>query len=234
MNAPDTTPAPRTADQNRAMHALAGSLTKLVAAHPDLEARLPEAVRQLQGADPVGRRWLRAVCRDVSGQDRSSALTDPQAAEVIRRLQASLAALQRHADRAIPAPRAVGTISPAQLEYIESLCEAIARLRGTYSRMTSEPDRWRKWCQHFLGVPWPQTQTDGDTAVEALKSIVSREMPGPAELKRQLYALADVPDALTPWEKRLVSDGLQRGQKWGPLQWAKLHEVWKVRVGGAP
>lgn len=223
----NTATAPRSTAQNRRMWGLAKEITALVQLDPELEKALaPAAVRKGDASKSVGERWLRVVVKEVSGQVSSSSLSQAQAEQVCGTMERARESL-KEALPGVRQPRAESTVTPYQLEYIEKLCVSIGRLNGRYADMASSPARMRQWCEHYLKMPWPQIQTDADICIEALKSVLSRELPSTSRLKEELKELAGRRDELARFGQELVKDGLKRSRSWGPYQWFKLHEQYQ-------
>lgn len=229
QRAPMRTPM-RTAGQNNAIWGLVSQLDALLR----LDARLAPAYLAGDAAQPLAQRWLRAIIQQVSGQESSARLTLQQAVQVIQQLEQAL--VQCKAALTGPQevkPRAESTINPKQQEYILKLLKAIAGVQGRYSELGRDMTRQREWCTHWLKVPWPQTQADADVCVEALKSILLRELPASSVLQRELEQLGTT-EGLNTFESSLVADGLKRSKRWGPYQWYLLHITFQRKMGGQP
>lgn len=218
----------RTLAQNKIMHGLAGKLEK-AGARPPGELGVAGETRGL------GQVWLKRVCLEVSQQARSSALTEEQAREVIRRLTELSKGLPVQKTEAAPrkrraaSPRESARITPAQLAYIEKLLHVLVHVKGAYQRLGADKTRWRSWCEHYLRVPWPQHQIQADQAIEALKSLVTRELPSMTVLEQELKDVDLEP--LNGWQLRMVKDGRARSGEWGPLQWGLFHVIYLQQKG---
>lgn len=214
----------RTTAQNARLH---GLVAKLVGLGSILdEIHIPDSVRRGEG--DMSRKWLAAAALHVSGQKSSSSLNIQQANQAITWLEAETSRLIDVAKNGSTTPtrgaRSEELITRDQADLIGKLTDAIAWLKGEFGGMAADRQKMMKWCKHFLGTPWPQSQRDADVAIEALKSILTRELPAADVLEGELAECQRRADELVPFGQRLIADAGRRA-KWGPYQWFKLHQV---------
>lgn len=153
---------------------------------------------------------LRSITAEVSGQERTSLLTRPQADEVARRLAAHVQLCTRDQ----PTPTTAETSSsrepwgtrgpgPRHGQVITQRMQEVLQALFHQAGMVSRPQQMgfaRRQCK----VPWPQTQEHYDQLMEPLKAMVLRAT-APVDAWSRVRALLDQP-GLTRWEADFAAD----------------------------
>jgi hypothetical protein len=177
--------AVRTLDQNRRLWGLVTELRKR------------SGISQ-EDAEGVVRR----MCREVSGQDHSSLLSQVQAERLLSKMESEISGYgeRRPAKREPwgergPGPRDGQRITPRLQEVLQALFEQA----GLDTR-----ERQMGFCRRQFGLPWPQTQAHADALVEPLKAMVLRAVP--AETLRARVATLQARTDLDTWKRGFVED----------------------------
>ena len=173
---------------------------------PAQNKRMWGLVHQLVGAGmdrDQANDLLRAITREVSGQEHTSQLGPRQAGTVIDRLDAQLQELLPTTRKPWgprgDGPRPVVTITPRQQAVISALFQQAG---------LDTVERQRGFCQRKCRVPWPQTQHHADALMEALQAMILRTVT-PAGCLARFERLNEDP-RLNAFEEGFVDDLLRQ------------------------
>lgn len=203
----------RTPAQSRAIWALAG--------------RLP---LDRDGREDV----VRQTCMAASSQEHTSRLSPVQAQQVIKALEA----------RVVPAPKPVavpngrapwGTRGPGRRDDQPITPDQQKTIGALFTQAGFDtPERRRAFAERQCKQPWPQTQKDADSIIEALSAMIVRAA---GDVEARVRAVASHP-ALDDWKRRWAADVLDqfarakdsraRGRVPTPAKIAKLAELERV------
>lgn len=152
---------------------------------------------------------LRACCREVSGQEHSSQLSQVQANRVIAMLQARV-------PTASPASASSPQLPPLRGSSDRSHALITQRqqdvIRALFVQVGME-DRARQmgFCRRQCKVPWPQTQAHADQLVEPLKAMAIRHVQ-PVDAWRRAQALVGNAK-LNAWQQQFIPDLVRQFQE---------------------
>lgn len=145
---------------------------------------------------------LRACCREVSGQEHSSRLSQVQANRVITLLQARVPVASPAPASSPPRPPARGApargdalITQRQQDVIRALFVQVGM--GDRARQMG-------FCRRQCKVPWPQTQAHADQLVEPLKAMAIRHVQ-PVDAWQRAQALVGH-QRLNAWQQQFIPD----------------------------
>lgn len=190
MGRPAQAMPPRTLDQNRRMWGVVAELRRLSGLAAD-------------DAEEV----LRRCCREASGQEHTSQLTQVQAEVVIGKMDREISGYSKPAESVErkperkpwgergPGPRGGQAITPKQQAVLQALFEQA----GLDTR-----ERQMGFCKRQFGVPWPQTQANADALYEPLKAMILRRVK-PSELQARTHALVGN-GGLDAWKANFIAD----------------------------
>lgn len=192
MAHPANKDALRTVAQNRAIFGLRGQLARA--------AGLP-----VEDIDPQ----VRDACRQISGHEHTSKLTQPQAQWVIAGLTRALAAYTPAQAKPAPAPhepwapRAPGgrdaPITAFQNVVIAGLFDICRLADGSFDTFAKR----RAFVQRQCKVDWPATKADADRVITPLSHIALRHVDA-EDMKRRALALQG--QKLDAWKTGFVAD----------------------------
>jgi len=132
---------------------------------------------------------MRSICKEISGQDRSSELSEAQADRLITELE------KRVTGTRVMAPDADGMITKRQQGVLKHMYKDAAVNKPT------------AFCQRIIKKPWPQTRAEGNKVFEALEAMICRKLSR-VDVETIVWELLSIKfkGRLTTWEKDFIAD----------------------------
>ena len=163
---------------------------------------------------------MRAMCKQESGQDRTSKLSEKEADRLIRALEEEIERVEKTGQQ-----RRIenGEVTPDQNRGIEGLYQQLG---------------WKKENQkigfniRIIKKPYPETSHEGRKIFEALKAMVMRKVDKDEVLQR-IEEIINFTGDITDWEMGFVMDikrQINEGGILSPMKIKKLHEIYWKRL----
>ena len=168
----------------------------------------------------IAKARMRAMCKQISGQDRTSKLGEKEADRLIRALEEEIERVEKDGQQ-----RRIedGTVTPDQNRGIEGLYQQLG---------------WKKENQkigfniRIIKKPYPETSHEGRKIFEALKAMVMRKVDKDEVLQR-IEEIINFTGDITDWEMGFIIDLKRRIEKsdlLSPMMVKKLHEIYWKRL----
>ncbi len=163
---------------------------------------------------------MRAMCKQISGQDKTSKLSEKDADNLTRALEEEIERVEKDGQQ-----RRIedGTVTPAQNRGIEGLYQQLG---------------WKKENQkigfniRIIKKPYPGTSHEGRKIFEALKAMIMRGVDKDEVLQR-IEEIIDFTGNITDWEMGFIMDlkrQIEEGALLSPMKIKKLHEIYWKRL----